>query len=304
MRIGVVDLDTSHPAAWIPIERELGHEIAGVWDGGSVHPESYVREFASEHDVPRIHDSLREMAGEVDCAIIHGCDWDTHVDKARPFIEAGKAVLVDKPVAGNASDLKQFSEWARQGARIAGGSSLRFCYEAQNYLARPAEERGTPHTVLTGCAVDEFNYGIHAYATAFSFLGPGVVSVRHLGKHVQRHIQLTWDDGRMGFLNIGQTATWLPFYVTAATEKSVHQVDGCADFYKAMLEAVLPYLEGKAKKPPIAFEQLIEPEWCALAAKLSWEDGDREVTLDEVRDTSVSYDGAQFAREYRDAKYG
>jgi len=38
MKIGIVDLDTSHPQNWIPIERELGHEIVGLWDGGSVHP--------------------------------------------------------------------------------------------------------------------------------------------------------------------------------------------------------------------------------------------------------------------------
>ena len=38
MKIGIVDLDTSHPQAWIPIEREMGHEVIGVWDGGSVHP--------------------------------------------------------------------------------------------------------------------------------------------------------------------------------------------------------------------------------------------------------------------------
>ena len=38
MRIGIVDLDTSHPANWIPIERELGHEIVGVFDSGDVHP--------------------------------------------------------------------------------------------------------------------------------------------------------------------------------------------------------------------------------------------------------------------------
>ena len=43
MRIGVVDLDTSHPQNWIPIERELGHEVVGVWDGGSVHPAEYVK---------------------------------------------------------------------------------------------------------------------------------------------------------------------------------------------------------------------------------------------------------------------
>jgi len=32
MKIGIVDLDTSHPQNWIPIERELGHEVVGLWD--------------------------------------------------------------------------------------------------------------------------------------------------------------------------------------------------------------------------------------------------------------------------------
>src|SRR5690606_9657417 len=107
--------------------------------------------------------SLEEMATEVDCAIIHSCDWDTHVDKARPFVKRGKSVLIDKPLAGNRHDLAQLQHWHMQGARIAGGSSLMFCAEVAAWLAQPADERGTPHTVFCGCGVDEFNYGIHAY---------------------------------------------------------------------------------------------------------------------------------------------
>ena len=105
MKIGVVDLDTSHPQNWIPIERELGHDVVGVWDGGSVHPPKYVRDFAAEHNIPRVYESLDELAADVDCAIVHGCDWDTHIAKSHPFIEAGKSVLVDKPIAGNLADL-------------------------------------------------------------------------------------------------------------------------------------------------------------------------------------------------------
>ena len=100
MKIGVVDLDTSHPQNWIPIERDLGHEIVGVWDGGSVHPKEYVANFAQDHNIPRVFDSLADLAAEADCAIVHGCDWDTHIEKARPFVEAGKSVLLDKPMAG------------------------------------------------------------------------------------------------------------------------------------------------------------------------------------------------------------
>jgi len=132
MKIGVVDLDTSHPANWIPIERDLGHEVVGVWDGGSVHPVEYVRDFAKEHEIPTVYDSLEQMVGEVDCAIIHGCNWDTHIAKARPFVESGKAVLIDKPVAGNVRDLKQLCRWAGEGARITGG----------NFAGGPVKVRG------------------------------------------------------------------------------------------------------------------------------------------------------------------
>ena len=42
MKIGLVDLDTSHPASWIPILREYGHEIVGVVDHGNVHPQYFL----------------------------------------------------------------------------------------------------------------------------------------------------------------------------------------------------------------------------------------------------------------------
>src|SRR6187200_2454362 len=101
MRIGLVDLDTSHPAAWVPILREMGHEVVGVYDGGAVHPSDYADRFAAEHRVPRVFDSPSQMVDLVDGAILHGCNWDTHVPNARRFLEAGKAVLIDKPLAGN-----------------------------------------------------------------------------------------------------------------------------------------------------------------------------------------------------------
>lgn len=303
MKIGIVDVDTSHPQNWIPIERELGHEVVGLWDGGSVHPPGYGEQFAKEHGVARVFGSLDEMVPEVDCAIVHACDWDTHVAKARPFVEAGKAVLVDKPIAGNARDLKQFLAWAEAGARITGGSSLRFCYETQHYLAQPVEERGTPHTIFCGCAVDEFNYGIHAYSMLFGLMGSGASSAQHIGHHVQRHVRINWADGRVGLLNVGQAANWLPFYATAVTEKAVQHIGGTEDLYRALLEAVLPYLAGDTDTPPLPMAELLEPEWCALAARMSWLEGNREVALDEAKAAPGGYDGAAFADGYRKAKY-
>jgi hypothetical protein len=304
MKIGIVDLDTSHPENWIPIEREMGHGIAGVWDGGSVHPAGYTEKFAAQHGIPRVYRSLDEMVPDVDCAILHGCDWDTHIAKARPFVEAGKTVLIDKPLAGNLRDLRQIQEWFKRGARISGGSSMRFCPETRDFLARSVPERGEPHTVVCGCAVDEFNYGIHAYSMLAGIMGGGARSARHLGQGAQRRVQITWPDGRTGIVIVGKSAQWMPFYATIVTEKTVTQfVADTGKLYRALLEAVLPYLAGKTEVSPVPADSLAEPERWALAARLSWLHDDREILLAEMPEDDPGYDGAAFADEYRRAKY-
>ena len=304
MRIGTVDLDTSHPAAWIPIEREMGHEVVGVCDGGSVHPAGYADSFAAKHEVPRVYGTSADMVPDVDCAVIHGCDWDTHLAKAAPFLEAGKAVLLDKPLAGSVADIEELCRLADGGARITGGSGLRFSYEASEFLALREAERGVPHTVFCGCGVDEFNYGIHAYSLLSGILGPGAVSVRHLRAGPQRRVQVDWSDGRTGVIAIGPTSEWLPFYATIVTERTVHQFTvQVSGIYRALLEATLPYLASLTASPPVPMRSLVEPELCALAAKLSWEDGDREVTLAELDGSDVRYDGGAFAAGYRRQRY-
>ncbi|MBX3010063.1 MAG: Gfo/Idh/MocA family oxidoreductase [Caldilineaceae bacterium] len=303
MRIGLVDLDTSHPQNWIPILRDLGHEVVGVWDGGSVHPPSYVAKFAADFAIPQVYGSLAELAAVADCAIIHGCDWDTHIAKAAPFVAAGKSVLIDKPLAGNLRDLQQLRQWVQAGARISGGSSLLFAVETQAWLAQPLEERGTPHTVFCGCGVDEFNYGIHAYAMLSGILGSGITRVRHLGKGVQRRILVEWADGRSGVLVIGATAKWMPFYATVVTERAVTYLQADAGkLYRALLEATLPYLAGETDTPPLPVDAWLEPELCALAARQSWLNGDQPVALADLAD-DAGYDGKVFAEGYRKAKY-
>ena len=309
MRIGIVDLDTSHPQNWIPIIRRLGHTVVGIWDGGEVHPAGYSQQFAATHEIPTVYTHLTDMVDAVDCAIVHGCNWDTHIAKARPFVEAGKAVLLDKPVAGNWQDLQQIAAWVSQGARIAGGTSLLFAHDIRHWLAQPAADRGEAHTVFCGCAVDEYNYGIHAYGLLTGILGGGAVSVRHLNHHVQDLIQVTWADGRTGVLCIGTAAQWMPFYATVVTERAPHNlvITDATALYTALLETVLPYLAGETATPPLPLDTWLQPERCALAARYSREHGGATVQLQDLPHlmpaAADGYDGTLFARGYRAAKY-
>jgi hypothetical protein len=303
MRIGIVDVDTSHPQNWIPILRDLGHEVVGLVDHGDVHPEEYVADFAKTHQVPRVYEEIEQMVDDVDCAIVHGCDWDRHIDRAVPFVDAGKAVLVDKPVVGNLADAQQLLDWEAAGHRVSGGSSLRFAAEVAAYLAEPVDERGEVHSAFAGCGTDEFNYGVHAYSLISALMGPGLDSVRYLGASGLKHLQLRWRDGRLGCLAIGEGA-WLPFHATAITEKGVRQiVCDTKTLYRCLLEAVLPYLAGEVAEPPMPMTALLEPELAALAARQSWLRNGAEVFLSDLSLDDEGYDGEVFAWGYRRAKY-
>lgn len=304
--IGLVDLDTSHPAAWLPIVRSLGCTVAGVYDGGTVYPAGYARQFAQQHDIPLVFESIEEMADHPDVAvaIVHSCDWDLHVGRAAPFVARGKAVLVDKPIAGRLDDLRQFREWDAAGSRVAGGSSLRYAPEVRAFHERVMRE-GRPRALLVGCGVDEFNYGIHAYSMAAGMLGPGIESARHTGiqQGLQR-VELAWQDGTRVMLLIGGE-TWLPFYATVVHAQSVEHFQASTDtLYRALLEQVIPYLSGVVATPPTPFAQLIEPELAALAALLSHQRDGEWVRLDDPELAEVHYDGAAFGRSYRASRLG
>jgi hypothetical protein len=305
MKIGVVDLDTSHPQNWIPLERELGHEIVGVWDGGDVHPQGYAEKFAKDHEIPAVFDSIAAMVPEVDCAVIHGCDWDKHIDKARPFVEAGKAVLIDKPMAGSLADLRQLLDWEARGVRVAGGSSLRFCYESRQWLQTAVEERGTPQTVFAGCGVDEYNYGVHAYSLLSALMGPGAESVQFVQEEGQSRALIHWKDCRMAMVSIGETAEWIPFYATVVTERGVSHIQpDSTGLYRALLETVLPYLAGETEQPPMPMIQLIEPELCAIGAAISRARQGETIALKDITEEDTGYNGAAFAKAYKKMRGG
>ncbi len=301
LRIGLVDLDTSHPAAWLPIIRELGHEVVGVFDGGTVNPEGYADDFAKQRQIPRVFTSLPEMADQVDLAIIHSCNWDLHVERARPFVAAGKSVLLDKPMVGNLRDMNQVLTWSRQGVRIIGGSSLRYTTEIQDFR-RGLEPDEKIRYAYSGTGVDEYNYGIHAYSAVQGLLGKGIVSARHLSGSAQHQIELVWESGARAILTVGAAKKWLPFFATVITDRRVSLLSfDNKKLYRSMLEAVLPYLAGESD-PPAPMEELLECEKAALAARLSWQQQGAVVYLSDLRLDDAGYDGAAFGAAYRLAK--
>jgi len=301
--IGLVDLDTSHPQSWLPIIRELGYHVAGVIDHGAVRQPGFAQSFCSEHGIPKVFESLEEMAASVDIAIVHSCNWDVHIERARPFVEAGKAVLIDKPMVGSPKDLATLLEWEAKGYRVTGGSSLYYAEEARRFLDLPEAERGVPRFVYAGCGTDEFNYGIHAYALAHTLMGEGAQSARYMGScGEQQQIEVEWTGGRRAVVAVGKADAYLPFYATVVTERRVDhiQVDS-RNLYRSFLSLVLPYLAGR-EEAPYPLKRLLDVELSAIAALVSRRMNGARIFLREVALGEKGYDGAAFNAAYRLAR--
>ena len=79
--------------------------------------------------IPRIVDKPETMIGKVDAVIIGTDIGGEHVERARPFIEAGLPVFIDKPLCDNRQDLEQFRKWASEKRPVMSSSCMRYAKE-------------------------------------------------------------------------------------------------------------------------------------------------------------------------------
>lgn len=290
LRIGMIDLDTSHPPAFLPLVRELGHDVVAVCDRGTVHDEGFAAEFAERFGVESVA-APADMLGRVDAVFVHSVDWDQHVATAGAFVEAGVPVLIDKPMVGSAEDLRTVRGWLREGAVITGGSALRWCLEAERARSAASVEFAT-----VWCAGHPLDYGIHGHSLAVGLLGPGVAAVRHLGDGPWR-AELRWRDGRTVQLVVAEPGHAVPFRALVLTADGASEVGPATDrLYASLLAGVLPVLSGQ--RPPEPPDDVLAAEAAALAALASAADGGRWVDVDDVP-PGTHYDGSAFAAGYR-----
>ncbi len=295
IKLGMVDLCTSHPASWLPIFKEVEDaDVVAVHDSGGVRPDDYASEFAEEHGTETVTDSIEEMVPLVDAAIVHSANWDIHLPHALPFIEAGIPTLIDKPMVGNLRDLHELLRLqARHGTMIMGGSSVRYAAEVQELVAVRDE---MDHIGAAWChgRGDFFNYGIHTIEMFQGFFGAGVRSVEHVGQNGPMDVfRADYEDGLPVFFGLGAVSNrW--FLSITASEGVFAREFTTGDNYRRLIEAWLEAL--RSGEAPISLEDNLEAVKIALAAKCSRREG--TICYLEDLDSDERFDGRVFAEDY------
>ena len=273
---GIPEYLNAQPAETLTIPGVTVTHICCTGDGG----------FTAEHVaacslVPNVVKDPGDVIGEVDAVLVATDIGSEHVERARPFVEAGLPVFVDKPLVVNAADLKTFVDWVDAGKRIMSSSCMRYAAEYAPYRLS-TETLGELRFASITTPKSWETYGIHALESIYPILGPGFLSARNSGSTERNVVHLKHESGADAVAVATGDMFGAAGCQLCGTASHVQIAFGdtfCA--FKTQLEAFVEYLRTGTR--PFPFEETVELMRLLIAGILSREEGGREVMLAELQ---------------------
>ena len=239
LNIGIVGAENSHTAAIAKVlneERKIaGARVTHLWG----EKESLARRVAAAGLIPHTVEEPDDLIGSVDAAVVDHRHGKFHLPAARPLLEAGMPLFIDKPFCYRKAEGRRFLARARQlGVPVCSFSVLP---KQASFVALAGKVRslGRIYTVVsTGtCDVNSrwggiFFYGIHQVDMVLRLAGYEVGQVQSVpgtGKNHAAH--LFFRDGTVATMNlVGAGDT--PFHLSVVGSKG--RVDQIVEFDESM----------------------------------------------------------------------
>lgn len=232
--------------------------------------------------IPNPVEKATDVIGKVDAVVIATDKGWEHVERCRPFMEAGVPVFIDKPMCDNEKDLQTFVKWHKEGKKFMSSSSMRFNTGLEK-LRNSTEHLGNiKYATITTPKTWE-RYGIHALEGIYPIIGPGFVSVRNTGDHKRNIVHIKHENGA----DVVIAAVYDMFgsfgKVLVAGDKSFEFAESGGAYYsfRAQLEAFIGYL--RTGEMPFNFNETIECMKIIVGGIMSREQGGKEILLENIK---------------------
>lgn len=231
--------------------------------------------------IPFILDRAEDAIGEVDAVVVATDIGHEHVERCRPFIEAGLPIFVDKPLTDNAKDLRQFIAWHEAGRAFMSTSAMRYAKEFRALDGRLAEV-GEPRLITVTMAKTWERYGIHALEAVYPMLAAGgYTSISHRGEGDANLMHMQHESGVSVLLNVvGDLYGAFGHVATFGTKGALYtKFEDTFFAFKSQLEAFVSYL--RTGESPVPFSETVELMRIIIAGIESRERGGAVVRLME-----------------------
>jgi len=261
LKLGIVNFDTSDVEQFTKRLKRIDMPEDQWVDGADIVAGCPGTSLVSPERVPGYTESLRNMGveivdrpedliGKVDGVLIEANDGGVHLELAKPFIEAGLSLYIDKPFASSLADAKELVRLAEaKGVSLFSSSSLRYGTEVQDVLARHEEiGRVIGADAYSPASTHErnpglYHYGVHGVETLYALMGPGCKSLTCTCVEGGEVVTGLWEDGRLGTMR-GTRAGAHSYGFTVWGEKRVesHAI-GTGVIYRELLRRIVQFFE-------------------------------------------------------------
>lgn len=242
--------------------------------------------FTAEHvakcsRIPNVVAAPEDVIGHVDAVIIATDIGGEHVERARPFVEAGLPVFVDKPLTDNIDDLRTFCSWVESGRPIMSSSSMRYCREFLPYH-EPNEALGDLRFASITTPKSWETYGIHALESIYPIFGPGFITAQNTGTVDRNVVHLTHQNGADAIViaNRDMLGGFGCLQLCGTQGRAQTTSEDSFFAFKSQLQAFIDYL--RTGHLPFPFAETVELMQLVIAGKVSREQGGRVVPLSEI----------------------
>lgn len=277
LRLGIVDCDTSHVVQFtmrlnhVDIEQEQwvdgANIVAAVPLPSAILPQENIDKYVEQLRGwgVQILDRPEDLLDlNLDGVLIEAVDGSVHLERARPFLEAGMPLYIDKPFTCSSADAREILRLAQANkVPVFSTSSLRYGLEVQEVLQDANNEYGK----VIGCnawspaSLQErnpglFNYGIHAVEPLFTLMGRGCRAVWTVFQEGAEVTVGLWEDGRLGSVR-GTRAGAHAYGFTAWCEKQVVTTHiNAAYIYRELLKKMVEMFA--TRQPPVDLQETLE----------------------------------------------
>lgn len=241
--------------------------VTHVW----TQDEDISKSIAASSGIEHIVKNAEDMIGKVDAVILARDDAEFHVAMAKPFIEAGIPVFIDKPLAIKQEDLDWFEEQHAAGKFIMSCSSMRYASECR-VVKQNLGTLGRLELVTAVGKKDWLKYGVHMIEAMFATLDdPAVATVQHIGEKGRDVVHIVFENGMPAtihlFMNIPGT-----FQLTFFGQQAWQMAD-IKNSYSMFRDNIIEFLRSVQEgKPRLEFDKtrnIINTVIAAEASRLS-----------------------------------
>jgi hypothetical protein len=142
--------------------------------------------------IPNVVDDYLEMLGKVDAIIIARDDYENHLLFAKPFLDAGNFVFIDKPLSLKLEEIEYFKPFILD-AKLMSCSGMRYAEELDS-IRTNLQNLGNIK-LIRGAVLNSMNkYGIHMIESIYSFINTKAVTVNAIDCNYESLI-ITNEDG-------------------------------------------------------------------------------------------------------------